>query len=217
MSTTIRYRLLDGEELNHAYPDTFEIPSAEARKDVRIGNWVKLGFMILSPTDNYDTERMWVAVAESSSDCYCGTLRNDPCHDVGAVLGDPIMFGPQHLLNIAEDEDDVDLQALLVCGVIVSRRIYADSAQPGWLRRGEPLDGRDSGWVVLAGDEDDAYTDDPDNLRVMRLVDLLDGAVPELAQVLLTADAGTEWEWNADIRQYERVSTDDEDPDEPHG
>jgi hypothetical protein len=209
-----KYRLLDGEALHNAHPDTFQIPTEEARRDLRPGNWAKLGFEILNSINDYKDERMWVTVDESNSSVYRGTLRSDPVHNVGAVLGDRITFAPQHVLNVATDERDVALQALLTRCAIVSRRIYVDSAWPGWLRRGEPVDGRDSGWVLMAGDEDEAYTDDANNLSLMPLRDLLDGAPPELVEVILTADEGTQWEWNPERETYERMPTEQEEQSE---
>jgi hypothetical protein len=208
VTAPLTYRLLDGEALNRAHPDTFEIPTAEARKSVRPGNWVKLGFDILNRIDRYGEERMWVSVDESNADGYRGTLRSSPYYDVGAAQGDPIAFAPRHILNVADDEDDVSAQAVLMRGAIVSRRICDDSAWPGWLKRGEPVNGHDSGWVLLAGDEDEAYTDDTDNFCVVLLRDILAEAPEPLVNLLLTGDHGTTWEWNAETELYEQIPTD---------
>jgi len=211
-----RYRLVDGEAQHRAHPDTFEIPSAKERRGVRAGNMVKLGFLILAPTDEYRDERMWVAVAGTRGKSYFGTLCNEPSHDVGAVLEDTIVFDSRNILKIAEDADDVERQALLQSGVIVGRRIWQDGAYPGWLQRGEPANESDSGWVMMAGDEDEAYANDLDNLRVIPLMVLLNGAPPALAHLLLTAEEGTEWSWNAETERYDPVSKDDE-PDGADG
>lgn len=69
-------------------------------------------------------------------------------------------------------------------GCIASDRIPVDGCPVGYMYREAPHDDHDSGWRFLAGDEDDAYMDEPENHSVYdvntianydpAIVDLLD-------------------------------------------
>jgi hypothetical protein len=56
---------------------------------------------------------------------------------------------------------------------LVSRRVVADGAPIRWMYRGAPDNPDDSGWRIFAGDESDAYVDDPGNVAVVPLRDLV--------------------------------------------
>ena len=49
---------------------------------------------------------------------------------------------------------------------IASDRITVDGAPVGYMYREAPTNDMDSGWRFFAGDEDDAYADDPDNFGI---------------------------------------------------
>jgi hypothetical protein len=57
---------------------------------------------------------------------------------------------------------------------IVSARVTRDQRPVAWLYREAPDRPDDSGWRVFAGDESEAYTDDPMNATVVPLRDLLE-------------------------------------------
>lgn len=46
-------------------------------------------------------------------------------------------------------------------GCVASDRIVVDGCPVGYMYRGAPIREMDSGWQFVAGDEDDAYLDDP--------------------------------------------------------
>lgn len=55
-------------------------------------------------------------------------------------------------------------------GCFISDRITVDGREIGYMYREDPDPGRpDSGWRFLAGDEDDAYLDDPENVGIYSL------------------------------------------------
>jgi uncharacterized protein YegJ (DUF2314 family) len=66
---------LDGVAQNRLYPDTFHIPSEEAKESVRPGDFVKGAF---GGDEAQRTERMWVKVTEVHEGLIRGTLDNDP-------------------------------------------------------------------------------------------------------------------------------------------
>lgn len=51
-------------------------------------------------------------------------------------------------------------------GCVASDRITVDGLQVGYMRREEPTEGDDSGWVFLSGDESQEYLDDAGNMGV---------------------------------------------------
>lgn len=97
----IDFRLLDGEELNRAYPDTFEIPCRAQRRTLEAGDLVKLLFEIVDPPyDAPAAERMWVKVAQVVGDRYVGTLANHPVAITSVSLDSLIEFEPHHVIDI---------------------------------------------------------------------------------------------------------------------
>lgn len=61
----------------------------------------------------------------------------------------------------------------------------------------------DSGWRFLYGDEDEDFLDNPDNVIVQDLIDIIDWK-PELKDVL-SARFGSEFEWNSNIEKFEKI------------
>ena len=99
----------DAEERHSQYPDTFWIPSHEARRGLYPGCGVKLMFYIESP-DGGGVERMWVVVTErlGNGDAYLGVLDNTPLAEeahgkLGA--GYEIPFEPRHVIDIDGPND----------------------------------------------------------------------------------------------------------------
>ena len=93
------YTLDDAEARNRETPDTFEIPSREARENLLPGEIVKLMFRISSETSE-TVERMWVRVDERVGGNYLGTLDNDPRTTREFTAGIPVNFGPEHIIAI---------------------------------------------------------------------------------------------------------------------
>src|SRR5580765_3880195 len=87
--------LTNGNEKNDAHPDTFFIPPIEQRLSVSPGAIVKLGFNC----DGTDGERMWVTVVQAKGFNYYGVLNNKPLA-LPMDYGNPIKFGPEHILDI---------------------------------------------------------------------------------------------------------------------
>lgn len=112
------YCLIDGEEINRKYPETFVIPSLEDRNNVPDNYWVKLGFkttesdrrlsnVIANGADtnlSVDVERMWVQIddRESSHGMYYGTLGNFPQIVTGIKMGQTVQFLANNILEITE-------------------------------------------------------------------------------------------------------------------
>ena len=93
----------DAEERHAEHPDTFWIPSLEARLGLYPGCGVKLMFYI-DGTDG-GVERMWVVVTDRLADgeAYLGVLDNTPlAGDAHGRLepGFEIPFEPRHVIDV---------------------------------------------------------------------------------------------------------------------
>lgn len=69
---------------------------------------------------------------------------------------------------------------------LVSTRITREGAPIGWLYREAPDRDDDSGWRILAGDESDESADDPENIVVLPLREVLERH-PDIEPLLSTA------------------------------
>ncbi len=92
-------------------------------------------------------------------------------------------------------------------GCIASDRITVDGMQVGYLYRESPSSGfPDSGWRILAGDESEAYLDDPAHLRIYDL-NTLCNYDPRILP-LLDAPVGTAYVWEEEHWIRERFEGD---------
>jgi hypothetical protein len=105
------WELRSGEESHRRHPETFWIPSREAREKLRRGQAVRLIFDIETRDESAKVEtqgeRMWVIVAERVGDRYVGILANQPASiepgdDVYLCMGAEVPFGPENVIDIAE-------------------------------------------------------------------------------------------------------------------
>ena len=59
---------------------------------------------------------------------------------------------------------------IIPAGCIASNKVMVDGRQVGYMYREEPVSKwPDSGWRFFAGDEDEEYTDNPDNINIFSL------------------------------------------------
>jgi len=116
IAMTKQPRLIDGEQMNAVYPDTFWIPSEADRRSIKLGYLVKLMFAVPDSENDDDgvgAERMWVSVTTIAGDTFTGALANSPFFLNDIKFGDEVMFEPKHIIAIqnpefdsAPDEDD---------------------------------------------------------------------------------------------------------------
>jgi uncharacterized protein YegJ (DUF2314 family) len=95
------WTLADGVERHLLAPDTFRIPSEDARAAVQVGDLVKLVF---EPSTGI-AERMWVTVT-TGGDQLVGTLNSDPAELHGLRAGDAVPFERRHVIAIARRPQD---------------------------------------------------------------------------------------------------------------
>jgi hypothetical protein len=184
-------------------PETFFIPPAEVRHNLKAGDVVKLLFFIRDPDpQGLEAERMWVDVKSADEGIYVGELLNAPSVIRDLKPGDRIVFEPKHVAAIAVSQAEVGFR--VDDRAIISRRLAASAFRPGRLQRDEPTHADDSGWVLLVGDETEPNHFDPQNFAAATLGFLAD-RFPELEEVFKEGRQGETWEWDETENRYRRV------------
>ena len=111
------WQLDNGEEYHAEAPETFWIPSREAREKLQRGDYVKLIFRIAVESEEYpvSVERMWVVVREQIGPTYFGLLDNEPDaidENDELWLGTELPFRPEHVIDIQPaDQESIDFAA----------------------------------------------------------------------------------------------------------
>lgn len=101
----VDFRLANGEQIHAAHPETFEIPPRSQRETLQPGDLAKLLFAVMEPSgDEPSAERMWVMVRQVIGGRYVGSLDNEPRAITTIAADDPVEFGPEHVIQIWEDE-----------------------------------------------------------------------------------------------------------------
>jgi len=103
------WMLRSGEASHAANPETFEIPPAIQRHNLKRGQAAKLMFEIESEDEDgtldITCERMWVIVTEMVGDTYIGILDSQPIsiehgEDVYLCFGAEVPFKAEHVIEI---------------------------------------------------------------------------------------------------------------------
>jgi len=192
----IGYRLANAEDLQAASPRTFFIPLRTEREALSPGDVARLLFELLDPREgDPSAERMWVRVARVHEGRYHGVLTNTPGAITTIKVGDPVEFGPEHVLSTLED------WPLLERRIFVSRRSHEQDVRPGIVYREDPDSELDSGWRALVGDESAEEVDDPGSVLLQAVGYLLD-RWPELRPVFTTDPTNGSWVWDSNLERY---------------
>ncbi len=91
--------LVDAVEHQKTCPSTFELPDELSRRNVHVGEWAKLIF-VLQDDREPQFERMWVRVVEATPTAYHGVLENEPTATKCITIGHPLSFEPKHIISI---------------------------------------------------------------------------------------------------------------------
>lgn len=193
---TVEYRLANGEARNHEAPRAFFIPARSEREALKVGDYAKLLFELIDPSDDDPgAERMWVQVLGVSNGKYVGALTNAPRAITTIGVGDRVDFGPEHVIGTLED------WPLLEKKMSVSRRSQDQDVRPGYVYREDPDNERDSGWRAMVGDESDDEINEAANVLLQDLGYLLD-RWPELRPVFKTDPKNGQWVWDDASARY---------------
>ncbi len=188
-------------------PDIFFIPSDKERKNMKVGDPVRLHFILDNPAeDEPRAERMWVTVTRERGvfTPYKGILESSPTSIDDLKSGDEITFNACH---IAQTIIKVDSPEWIDSGefkAIVSKMCFEKGECVRFLYREQPDNDEDSGWRVFTGTETDDYVDDPDNFLFMNVGYLLNKD-PSLLEPL-KEDIGAVFERQEKDEPWERVT-----------
>lgn len=110
------WQLRSGEKSHQRSPDTFWVPAAELRGNLRRGQMVKLifDFEIVDTQDGPEVrgERMWAMVSEEIEGRYLGLLVDEPQvietgEDIYLCPAAEIAFDAEHVVDIDDASADV--------------------------------------------------------------------------------------------------------------
>lgn len=167
--------LVDARDLVEAEPYTFYIPSPEVIAALQPGDTVKLYFVCDDEEfDDAMTEQMWVRIIGINGDDFRGELDSEPEAIPSLQTGDEISFAADHIIDTQLDDPVPSIVQQYAANCFVTSRVLEDEQPVGALYRENPAEAGDdllqfSGWNIMAGDEDDAYLDNPDNWHYVPL------------------------------------------------
>lgn len=112
--TDHRFCLDDAEAYEQAYPGKYQIPSKETRKNLKVGEVVKLIFRFAdewASRKDDECERMWVEITEVDQEKghYRGILLNTPYTHAAIDSGHKFWFHPTHVFDIHHEADSQTL------------------------------------------------------------------------------------------------------------
>lgn len=196
--------LTDAAQSQRSFPYTFFKPSRATTDKLAVGDLVKLIFEFDNPDPNgYSAERMWVIITHRNGERFEGVLDNDPTQLTRLAPGDPLSFEERHIIQTSLEEGGPDIVGKYWPRCFVTRRVLYDGEKAGHIYREEAEREDHSGWFIMAGDEDDAYLSDADNLFYVSL-----GAVMNRDDSfvhLLDAPVGSVFERNPETGAFEAL------------
>lgn len=171
------WELEDVETAARNNQDTFFIPAMEERNSQKIGDLVRLHFLLKEPKDDEPrAERMWVEIVKSKSllGKYAGVLTNQPQYIRDLNVGDEVEFYPMHIARTIIKKDNPRWIDSYEKMALVSKMGLDKDNVIRFLYREEPGRKEDSGWRMFTGNESDEYNNDSQNIRIINVGWLLD-------------------------------------------
>jgi len=194
--------LTDAAQSQRNYPYTFYKPSRATTARLGIGDLVKLIFEFDNPNpEGWSAERMWVIITERNGDVFNGVLDNEPAQLTGLAPGDPVAFEERHIIQTSLEDAEPAMARKYRPRCFVTRRVLYDGVKAARVYREEAEQDDDSGWRILAGDEDEAYMDDVDNIFYVSLGAVLNH--DDAFVHLLDAAVGSNFERNHETGEFE--------------
>lgn len=196
--------LANAEDRHAEATRSFFIPPREHREHLEVGRLVKLTFEFAPPRDLNGTprtgERMWVIVAEARPNgTYVGHLDNDPDLLTELKPGDPIEFGPEHVIAMRYSADELgyDPHAFAT----IDARIVTEDQPPDILIHARPPGTDERIWFASIG------PNRPDETRGITLGELTD-RWPELTEVFSSNGGG--WQRLPDQHAWRQMANPDD-------
>ena len=198
------HRLENVEFVHRENPRTYSIPRSDQRYHLRVGQIVKLVFLLDTPAEDMPhAERMWVEVKEVVGTHYVGVLDNDPRHITNLKAGDVIEFGPEHVAAMFIESEAAQLPYSQYAWV--SRNLLREDAWPRRLFRRRSSEHEFSGWWLLNGDESESEINNRENFVAYTVEDILNRF--RVLDSVLDEPAETTWYWNAEAVEYQLAKT----------
>lgn len=177
-------------------PRHFLRPSEEEINSLKVGEMVRLFFVLKEQKDNCRAERMWVEIEHIKKDKFIGYLTNQPFYIKDLQLGDLVEFNRNNIATIiVKSLFNENKEAVISNKALEYREI-------NWLYREVPLNDSDSGWQLFHGDENEDYANEPNNFVIVSLSKVLDFE-PRLEKVF--ASSHNAFEWNKDMQDFVEV------------
>jgi hypothetical protein len=173
-------------------PDQFFIPSTDERKNQKIGDIVRLHFILKEKGPGLPrAERMWVKIFEidNKGNNFKGYLTSQPKYIKGLKADDVISFNIANIAQVIIKRTDPNW---IECGeqaALVSNKCFDKGQIVRFPYREKPDREEDSGWRLFSGEESDEEVNDPANIRKCNVYWLSDWD-PTLIGVLQKRKAG---------------------------
>lgn len=186
-------------EKNHEFPRTYLIPSSDDMDKLKVGDTVKLIFVMDKPqSDGCRAEKMWVIIDSIEDDVFKGTLNNDPYYLKKIKSGDMIDFRTENIASVLREKSSLDENKF----AIITKKAL-DMRQVNWAVKSEEIDNsQDSGWQLFYGDEDDDYLEDLTNAKLLSFGEVLN--FEPLLEKAFTGD-GNAYEYSVSDNKFIEV------------
>lgn len=171
------WELEDVERCAQENPASFFIPTRAERRSQRIGDLVRLHFLLRVPIAGAPrAERMWVEVTQdlAGDGRYRGVLTNVPGFLQDVHQGDEIAFEPRHIARTLIKQGDPRWVDCAEQRAMVSEMAFLPGEMIRFAYRENPDHSEDSGWRLFTGHEKEDYVNDAKNIRLCVVGWLLD-------------------------------------------
>ena len=178
----IGYSLEDVQAKHQKNPRHFLIPSQEEINQLKMGDQVRLIFVLDTVLENgCRAERMWVELTEIRDGKFKGRLTNQPAYITSIQLGDELDFAREHIASLMLPQLNLDTQK----GAMITKDCFL-RREINWAIHDEPHHPQDSGWQFFTGYESQEDLDDPSKIAIISLEAALD--IEPLLETVLDKD-----------------------------
>ena len=166
----IGFSLEDVQAKHQKNPRHFLIPSQEEINQLKLGDQVRLIFVLDTVLENgCRAERMWVELTEIRDRKFKGRLTNQPAFITSIQLGDELDFAREHIASLMIPQLNLDTQK----GAMITKDCFL-RREINWAIHDEPHHPQDSGWQFFTGYESQEDLDDPSKITIISLEDALE-------------------------------------------
>lgn len=178
----IGFSLEDVQAKHQKNPRHFLIPSQEEINQLKLGDQVRLIFVLDTVLENgCRAERMWVELTEIRDGKFKGRLTNQPAYITSVQLGDELDFAREHIASLMLPQLNLDTQK----GAMITKDCFL-RREINWAVHDVAHNPQDSGWQFFTGYESQEDLDDPSKIAIISLEAALD--IEPLLETVLDKD-----------------------------